>query len=129
MKEAKSVKLNSQQHQQHENGHFSPFKFAKLLDPEASWDKDQLGDVLHWIRQVVALFFGLLWGAIPVVGGIWIFIFLAISTGIIYGYYAMILKIDEEEFGGHAALLQEGLFASMTLFLLAWILVYSLAHF
>ncbi|MBA0658297.1 hypothetical protein Gotur_030476 [Gossypium turneri] len=41
----------------------------------------------------------------------------------------MILKIDEEEFGGHAALLQEGLFASMTLFLLAWILVYSLAHF
>ncbi|MBA0565049.1 hypothetical protein Golax_007483 [Gossypium laxum] len=73
MKEAKSVKLNSQQHQQHENGHFSPFKFAKLLDPEASWDKDQLGDVLHWIRQVVALFCGLLWGAIPVVGGIWIF--------------------------------------------------------
>ncbi|MBA0578719.1 hypothetical protein Gorai_020993, partial [Gossypium raimondii] len=28
----------------------------------------------------------------------------------------MILKIDEEEFGGHAALLQEGLFASITLF-------------
>ncbi|EEF29285.1 conserved hypothetical protein [Ricinus communis] len=29
----------------------------------------------------------------------------------------MILKIDEEEFGGHGALLQEGLFASITLFL------------
>ncbi|XP_040952753.1 respirasome Complex Assembly Factor 1 [Gossypium hirsutum] len=126
--ESTSVKSNALQHQ-HENGHFPPFKVAKLLDPEASWDKDQLGDVLHWIRQVVALFCGLLWGAIPVVGGIWIFIFLAISTGIIYGYYAMILKIDEEEFGGHAALLQEGLFASITLFLLAWILVYSLAHF
>ncbi|KAB2073786.1 hypothetical protein ES319_A07G108300v1 [Gossypium barbadense] len=151
MKESKSVKSNALRHLQ-ENGHFPPFKFAKLLDPEASWDKDQLGDVLHWIRQVVALFNGLLWGAIPVVGGIWTFIerkvyvpipflcklkgllalsscFLAISTGIIYGYYAMILKIDEEEFGGHAALLQEGLFASLTLFLLAWILVYSLAHF
>ncbi|KAB2021014.1 hypothetical protein ES319_D07G110400v1, partial [Gossypium barbadense] len=127
-KESTSVKSNALQHQ-HENGHFPPFKVAKLLDPEASWDKDQLGDVLHWIRQVVALFCGLLWGAIPVVGGIWIFIFLAISTGIIYGYYAMILKIDEEAFGGHAALLQEGLFASITLFLLAWILVYSLAHF
>ncbi|XWS71685.1 hypothetical protein CRYUN_Cryun03dG0159900 [Craigia yunnanensis] len=122
MKETKSVKLNAQQH---EDGHFSPFKFAKLLDTEASWDKDQLGDVLHWIRQVVALSCGLLWGAIPVVGGIWIFIFLVISTGIIYGYYTMILKIDEEEFGGHG----EGLFASITLFLLAWILVYSLAHF
>ncbi|KAA3458559.1 Rab5-interacting [Gossypium australe] len=140
MKESKSVKSNAWQHQ-HENGHFPLFKFAKLLDPEASWDKDQLGDVLHWIRQVVALFYGLLWGAIPVVGGIWIFItvttqakdnytgFSGHNTGIIYGYYAMTLKIDEEEFGGHAALLQEGLIASITLFLLAWILVYSLAHF
>ncbi|MBA0604782.1 hypothetical protein Godav_017423, partial [Gossypium davidsonii] len=69
-----SVKSNALQ-SQHENGHFPPFKVAKLLDPEASLDKDQLGDVLHWIRQVVALFCGLLWGAIPVVGGIWIFMF------------------------------------------------------
>ncbi|KAI3429082.1 uncharacterized protein J3R85_008726 [Psidium guajava] len=128
MKEGKSAKQNQQQ-QQHQKDHLSPFKLAKLLDPEASWDKDQLGDVLHWIRQVVALVCGLLWGAIPLVGGIWIVLFLALSTGIVYGYYAMILKIDEEEYGGHGALLQEGLFASLTLFLLAWILVYSLAHF
>ncbi|KAJ9146667.1 hypothetical protein P3X46_028903 [Hevea brasiliensis] len=129
MKEGKSTKLNNQQLQQHQNGHFSPFKIAKLLDPEASWDKDQLGDVLHWIRQVVALVCGLLWGAIPLVGGIWIAVFLLISSGIIYGYYSIILKVDEEEYGGHGALLQEGLFASITLFLLSWILVYSLAHF
>ncbi|KAG6762168.1 hypothetical protein POTOM_032656 [Populus tomentosa] len=133
MKEGKSAaKLNNsnnQQQHQHQNGHFSPSKFAKLLDPEASWDKDQLGDVLHWIRQVVALVCGMLWGTIPLVGGIWIGFFLLISSGIIYGYYAMILKIDEEDFGGHSALLQEGLFASITLFLLSWILAYSLAHF
>ncbi|KAI5576151.1 hypothetical protein POPTR_009G032100v4 [Populus trichocarpa] len=133
MKEGKSAaKLNNsnnQQQHQHQNGHFSPSKFAKLLDPEASWDKDQLGDVLHWIRQVVALVCGILWGTIPLVGGIWIGLFLLISSGIIYGYYAMILKIDEDDFGGHSALLQEGLFASITLFLLSWILVYSLAHF
>ncbi|KDP42255.1 hypothetical protein JCGZ_02985 [Jatropha curcas] len=72
MKEGKSTKLNNQLPQQHQNGHFSPFKFGKLLDPEASWDKDQLGDVLHWIRQFVALVCGMLWGAIPLVGGIWI---------------------------------------------------------
>lgn len=132
MKEAKTVKFNLQNQQQHQHangGHLSPFKFAKLLDPDASWDKDQLGDVLHWIRQVVALVCGLLWGSIPLVGGIWIVVFLLISSAIIYGYYALVLKIDEEDFGGHGALLQEGLFASITLFLLAWILVYSLAHF
>lgn len=129
MRERKSAKFNLQEQQQQQNGHLSPFKFAKLFDPDASWDKDQLGDVLHWIRQVVGLVCGLLWGAIPLVGGTWIILFLALSSGIVYGYYAVILKVDEEEFGGHAALLQEGLFASFSLFLLAWTLVYSLAHF
>ncbi|KAJ8478844.1 hypothetical protein OPV22_022571 [Ensete ventricosum] len=123
MKKVKSTK------QRQQNGHALPSKFAKLLDPEASWDKDQLGDVLHWIRQVLGLACGLLWGAIPLVGAIWIALFLLLSSGIIYGYYTYVLKIDEEDFGGHGALLQEGLFASFSLFLLAWILVYSLAHF
>ncbi|XP_039144355.1 respirasome Complex Assembly Factor 1-like [Dioscorea cayenensis subsp. rotundata] len=126
MKKSKSSK-NAHVHQQ--NGHALPFKFAKLLDPEASWDKDQLGDVLHWIRQVAGLVCGLLWGAVPLIGAKWIVLYLVLSSSIVYGYYAHILKIDEEEFGGHGALLQEGLFASFTLFLLAWILVYSLAHF
>ncbi|KAA8549280.1 hypothetical protein F0562_000964 [Nyssa sinensis] len=117
MKERKKVYSIREQPGEYQNGHLSPFKFGKLFDPEASWDKDQLGDVLHWIRQVVALICGLLWGAIPLVGGIWIIVFLAISSGIVYGYYAIILKTDEEDFGGHGALLQEGLFASITLFL------------
>lgn len=41
MRERKSAKLVSQQQplHQNENGHFSPFKLAKLLDPDASWDK------------------------------------------------------------------------------------------
>lgn len=43
MRERKSAKLNQQQPQpqlqHHQNGHLSPFKLAKLLDPDASWDK------------------------------------------------------------------------------------------
>ncbi|GAA0154339.1 hypothetical protein Leryth_019236 [Lithospermum erythrorhizon] len=125
LKERKSNKSNSNQ----QNEHVAPFRLEKLFDPDSTWDKDQLCDVLHWIRQALALVCGPIWGAIPLVGGIWLILFLVLSSGIIYGYYAMILKIDEEEYGGHGALLQEGLFASVSLFLLAWILVYSLAHF
>jgi hypothetical protein len=55
--------------------------------------------------------------------------FLLISSGIIYGYYAMILKIDEDDFGGHSALLQEGLFASITLFLVVWLLPFLFQFF
>ncbi|CAH9074894.1 unnamed protein product [Cuscuta europaea] len=130
MKDRKSAKANHQQQQHfHQNGHLSPFKLAKLFDPDASWDKDQLGDVLHWTRQAMALVCGLIWGGIPLVGGFWFMLFLVLSSGIIYGYYALVLKIDEEDFGGHGSLLQEGLFASITLFVLVWTLVYSLSHF
>ncbi|XP_073140639.1 uncharacterized protein [Henckelia pumila] len=131
MKQRKSAQLNLQGESRlpHLDDHISAFKITKLFDPDASWDKDQLADVLHWIRQALGLIFGLIWGAIPLVGGIWFLLFVVLSTGIIYAYYAIVLKIDEEDFGGHAALLQEGLFASVSLFMLAWILVYSLAHF
>ncbi|URE10682.1 Rab5-interacting protein (Rab5ip) [Musa troglodytarum] len=91
MKKTKSVKARSQQQRQ-QNGHPLTSKLASLLDPEASWDKvrsvlganrgcirvffslvkDQLGDVLHWMRQVLALACGLLWGAIPLGGATWI---------------------------------------------------------
>ncbi|KAL0721912.1 hypothetical protein Bca4012_036511 [Brassica carinata] len=132
MKEGRSGKSNHHQdhdeHVHHQNSHLSSFKFAKLFDSEASWDKDQLGDVLHWIRQVVGLLCGLLWGAIPLVGGIWLLLFLAISSGIVYGYYALILKIDEEDYGGHAALLQDGLFASLSVFLRRTVLRLSLRY-
>uniref|UniRef100_A0ACD5TYD8 Uncharacterized protein n=1 Tax=Avena sativa TaxID=4498 RepID=A0ACD5TYD8_AVESA len=124
-----SKQLRAQAQQQSGGGHAVPSKLARYLDPEASWDKDQLLDAVHWIRQAVGLACGLLWGSVPLVGAVWIALFLAISTGIVYWYYTYLLKIDEEDFGGHGVLLQEGMFASFTLFLLSWILVYSLAHF
>ncbi|XP_042456229.1 respirasome Complex Assembly Factor 1-like [Zingiber officinale] len=126
MKKTKSNKASSQELQ---NGHTPSSKFLKLLDPQASWDKDNLGDTLHWIRQGLGLSCGLLCGAVPLIGAFWIVAFMVLSTSIIYGYYTYVLKLDEEDFGGHGALLQEGLFASFSLFLLSWIVIYSLLHF
>ncbi|KAG6527379.1 hypothetical protein ZIOFF_009478 [Zingiber officinale] len=114
MKKTKSNKASSQELQ---NGHTPSSKFLKLLDPQASWDKDNLGDTLHWIRQGLGLSCGLLCGAVPLIGAFWIVAFMVLSTSIIYGYYTYVLKLDEEDFGGHGALLQEGLFASFSLFL------------
>ncbi|EFJ10222.1 hypothetical protein SELMODRAFT_182295 [Selaginella moellendorffii] len=102
---------------------------SKLLSPDAEWDRDQLGDVLHWLRQALGLLCGIVWGLIPLVGSVWLLVFMLVSTLLVYTYYAFLLKVDQDEFGGHGALLQEGMFASVTLFLLAWILVYSLVHF
>jgi hypothetical protein len=43
-----------------------------LVDVARLFRQDQLLDALHWIRQVLGLVCGLLWGAIPLVGAVWI---------------------------------------------------------
>jgi hypothetical protein len=72
MAKAKPSASSSKQPQQQNSGHAVPSKLARYLDPEASWDKDQLLDAVHWIRQAVGLACGLLWGAVPLVGAFWI---------------------------------------------------------
>ncbi|KAJ7543777.1 hypothetical protein O6H91_09G052200 [Diphasiastrum complanatum] len=121
MRERSSSFKSPKQQQVHQHETVgSPLQRLKLSSADAAdWDREQLGDVLHWIRQVIGLICGLIWGAIPLTGAIWILVFLVLSSGIIYGYYSQVLKIDEEEFGGHGNLLQEGMFASVTLFLVS----------
>jgi hypothetical protein len=113
----KVSKQASYKDKEKEHDDVTPFSVSKLLSPDADWDRDQLGDVLHWLRQVIGLICGITWGAIPLTGSVWLLVFVVLSTSIIYGYYTLILKVDQEEFGGHGALIQEGLFASFTLFL------------
>ena len=43
--------------------------------------------------------------------------FTVLSSGAIYTYYNIVLKVDEEDFNGHGTLLQEGMFTSIMLFL------------
>ena len=47
--------------------------------------------------------------------------FVALSSSAIYVFYNIVLKIDEEEYNGHGALLQEGIFTSVMLFLVSCI--------
>ncbi|CAM6072686.1 unnamed protein product [Sphagnum tenellum] len=124
---SKHVKIGPKMHLM--NGDNSMGMNMSIIDLSKKEESDKLGDVLHWLRQATALLCGVVWGVIPLTGAIWLLFFLVLSTGVVFGYYSLILKVDEEEFGGHGSLLQEGLFASVTLFLLAWILVYSLIHF
>eukprot|EP00897_Mesotaenium_endlicherianum_P003306 jgi/Mesen1/3002/ME000177S02269 len=105
------------------------FHWNRYFDKEHEWDRDELGDVLHWMRQVVGFLAGLVYGVVPVTGGIGLAVFLVLSSALVAGYYAGILKLDADDFGGHLALLQEGFMASIGLFLLTWILVYSCVHF
>eukprot|EP00245_Coleochaete_scutata_P004547 TRINITY_DN17259_c0_g1_i1.p1 TRINITY_DN17259_c0_g1~~TRINITY_DN17259_c0_g1_i1.p1 ORF type:complete len:139 (-),score=22.82 TRINITY_DN17259_c0_g1_i1:364-780(-) len=105
------------------------FDRSKLLDRYAEWDSEEIKDVIYWLRQILGLLFGLVYGLVPVTGGPGFILFLTVSTLLTWMYYGLLLKIDDEEFGGHGTLLMEGFPISVGLFLLAWIVVYSLLHF
>ncbi|CAI7777017.1 unnamed protein product [Closterium sp. NIES-54] len=92
---------------------------SSLLKPDVAEDQDAFKDVLYWMRQVLAVLFGVVWGITPITGGIGIIGFLVLSTAVMMGYYTLVVKVDAEELGGHGTLLQEGLLNSFGVFLVS----------
>ncbi|XP_024516000.1 uncharacterized protein LOC112340464 [Selaginella moellendorffii] len=81
---------------------------SKLLSPDAEWDRAPSGCSCKCYLSS---------GNSPLFLLARIARFMLVSTLLVYTYYAFLLKVDQDEFGGHGALLQEGMFASVTLFL------------
>ncbi|GAQ80072.1 hypothetical protein KFL_000450280 [Klebsormidium nitens] len=104
------------------------FQFKHLLEQDRLWDRDELGDVIHWLRQILGLIFGVAYGLAGVVGGPYLMLYLLASTGITYSYYKYVLNIDEDDFGGTTNLLVEGLVSGTALMVVAWVLLYSSLH-
>ncbi|CAK0785251.1 hypothetical protein CVIRNUC_008457 [Coccomyxa viridis] len=94
----------------------------------APWDKEDLLDVLHWMRQLLAVVAGCVWGVLPLTGLYAFLGFLALCLLLPYLWYQS-QRIDEEEFGGHQALAGEGLAPALASFVLVWIIAYTFSHY
>jgi len=104
--------------------------FQRALASDSEWDdKDEFLDVVYWLRQVLGVILGLLWGFLQIKGALGIGLFLAINCLVVYLYFNTFQKVDEEEMGGITEILKEGLMTSFSSFLVAWIIVYSALHF
>lgn len=100
--------------------------FKKALRTSSDWsDKDEFLDVIYWLRQILGVIIGLIWGFAPLKGFIGLILFFLINCAIVFIYYNMIQRIDEEKFGGFTELMKEGLMTSFSTFLVVWIIVYS----
>ena len=102
----------------------------KALTAQSSWpDKEEFLDVIYWLRQIVGVFLGLIWGVIAIQGLVGIVLFAVINAGLLYLYFTGYQSIDEEEYGGIWELTKEGFVTSFASFLVMWIIVYTGLHF
>ncbi|CAM9488945.1 GEL complex subunit OPTI [Lampetra fluviatilis] len=104
--------------------------WSKALSAGAQWgDKDEFLDVIYWIRQIIGLVLGVVWGVVPLKGIVAILLFCVINAGLLYLYFSNFQKVDEEEYGGTWELTKEGFMTSFSLFLVVWAIFYTALHF
>ncbi|CEP02919.1 Rab5-interacting protein [Plasmodiophora brassicae] len=98
--------------------------FVKAVSRDQLWEKSELENVVHWMRQALGVACGIVWGIVPLQGlaGNAAFAVLNVILSLMYFQY---LGIDSEEFD-QWSLLSEGAMTSYSLFLVSWITVYSL---
>ncbi|XP_067651535.1 GEL complex subunit OPTI-like [Haliotis asinina] len=102
---------------------------SKAFTQDAEWtDKDEFLDVVYWLRQILGVVIGLIWGLIPLKGILGLGLFFIINVAIVYMYYNSFQRVDEEEYGGASEILKEGLMTSFSSFLVSWIILYSSLH-
>ncbi|KAK6184748.1 hypothetical protein SNE40_007150 [Patella caerulea] len=102
---------------------------SKAMSSGANWvEKDDFLDVIYWLRQILGVVMGLIWGLIPLKGFVGLALFFLINVAIVYIYYSSFQKVDEEDYGGSSEILKEGLMTSFSSFMVAWIILYSALH-
>jgi len=106
----------------------SPSIWSKALTRNSTWKKPELLDVVHWLRQLLGIVFGIVFGFIPLTGFVGISSFCLLNTAVVYFYYSQILGVDDEDFG-RWELTSEGFMSSFGLFLVTWVLAYNFAFF
>ncbi|XP_059905368.1 uncharacterized protein RAB5IF [Gadus macrocephalus] len=111
------------------NGGVKQSTWGKAFNSHAVWEeKDEFLDVIYWIRQIIAIILGVVWGVAPLKGFLGIAIFCIINAGVLYVYFSSFQQIDEEEYGGTWELTKEGFMTSFALFLVVWIIFYTALH-
>lgn len=109
----------------------TPSLFAKALNRNsASWTKEEVADVVFWMRLALSIVTGLLWGFIPLTGIVGFVGFAVVQVVVpsVYVQYYM-RNIREKLYGGLGGLLKEATMPALALFLLTWIITFTLTFF
>uniref|UniRef100_A0A061RYM4 Rab5-interacting family protein n=2 Tax=Tetraselmis sp. GSL018 TaxID=582737 RepID=A0A061RYM4_9CHLO len=102
-------------------------KWCQYVSGERPWEKDALLDTIHWLRQLISVVAGVACGILGLTGAYPVMTFLAACGGAGFVFYRS-FRIDEDDYGGHGALMMEGMGQAFSLFLVLWICIFSTLH-
>ena len=87
----------------------------------------EFGDVVFWLKFLVAFPVGLLCGILPITGLPGLLMYPAVVWLVIKAYTTRLLSVDEEDFPP-GQLFMDNFQASYALFLLTWVITYTALH-
>ena len=102
----------------------------KALMPNGQWTKETFPEFYGAVfvgRQLLGLVVGILYGCIPVTGMMGVLSFLLLTTAGVSSFISSYCRVNEDDFG-EGELMKEGMNQSVGLFLLSWIMTYTLLH-
>ena len=103
---------------------------VKALTPQGRWTKDtfpEFYDAVFCGRQLLGLVVGVTWGCIPVTGMVGVVSFVLLTTAGVGSFIGNYCGVNDDDFG-EGELLKEGMNQSIGIFLLSWILTYTVVH-
>ena len=98
-----------------------------ISDSGKEWIREDITLIIYWLRQILSLMIGILWGMIRFEGFLAVLMYLIVSIFTLSTYKSA-LKVPEETFD-IVDVFKEGIVPGLGIFLFGWISSYSLAHY
>ena len=100
-----------------------------MSDKAEELTKDQKLDKVFWFKVLVSIVFGIAFGLLNMKGIISIILFLLASIILTSLYFSKFVSTENEDIDYQSEVLVEGLNVSVPLFLLCWIMTYTMSQF
>ena len=91
-------------------------------------EADACFEKLYWIRQGLSLILGTVWGVVPLTGIFAVLGYLALISAVVYVYTVKVEEVDMEDMGGVQEVLKDGLMTGFGMFMITWIIMFTLIH-
>ena len=102
-------------------------KGLKGISDEEEWNREDVVLIMYWIRQLLSLLIGVIWGIIRLEGILALLFYVIVCVFALHSYKSS-LKVSDDMFD-ILDVFKEGFVPAFGIFLIAWISAYSLAHY